>query len=158
MSIDQRTESLYEFMEAKFPSKQEATRTVWKMKTSELPGVLRDLPRERREAIVACYAQHIMLTQEKFPELLAQGYLWLKSCDPKTPQHSTDYAKEGSDFIVGYALPNWGYGYRGIKLMPKRKPLFVPIRRLKTDHMPERLRHYEIFRNIGDMLTRARTA
>ncbi len=164
MSIDKITDSLYEFMQEGFPSQQEAIRAIWNKDVDQIP-VIRDLQPDRREAIVACYAKQIFLTMEKYPEQLAKGYLWLNSCEPDAPHLSTDYAKKGGDFFVGTDLLNWGYGYNAIEIQRKRinyrdeadqnsrKPLFVSIERLKTDHMPEELEHYKLFRNVVDVAT-----
>jgi hypothetical protein len=158
MKTDQRTEGLHEFMQTKFPSQQEAIQTIWGRDPSELPDAIRDSL--EREAIIACYAEKILLTMEKYPAQLARGYLWLTSCEPETPHLSTSYATDDSDFFIGDDLPNWGYGYEGIELKSKtvnfrdeadknsRKPLFVAINQLRTDHMPERLRHYRLFRSL----------
>ena len=164
MSIDQKTESLNNFMEAQFPSRQKAIRAIWKGELSELPDAIKNLPESRREAIVACYADNLFLTMEKYPEQLAKGYLWLTSCEPDTPHFSTKYARDVQSFFVGTDLPNFGFGYSQIEIQRKqinyrdeadrnsRKPLFVPIAQLKTDHMLDELSYYRTFRSVVDMV------
>lgn len=160
-------ESLYKFMNNKSPSQREGIRTVWRMNPFELPPSLKDLPTDRRKAIIACYSDNIFLTMEKFPELLKKGYLWLTSCDPDYPENSTDYANKRSllseDVLVGTDLLNWGFDYNKVGVIRKTyyrdekdrnhdKPLFVVIRNLETEHMPERLEHYKLFRSLVESL------
>jgi len=160
MSIDEKTMTLYDFMESKFPSQQMAVRAVWSMDVSELPDAIRLLSEDERESLVACYPEHIFLTMEHYPEQLMKGYLWLTSCEPCNPSLSTSYARRGEPFFVGVDFPNFGYGYSQIEIQRKqinykdeadrdsRKPLFVPISKLRTN-MPERLEHYREFQSCS---------
>lgn len=159
MNTEPRTKSLDDFMKPYFPSQQEAIMTVWKMDPSELPASIRDLPEDRIEALVACYADNIALTMTKYPEQLAQGYLRLCSCDPKKPELATDYAKNEGKVLIGTDMPDWRFGYSAMEESrpstsywnPDRKPLFVPIERLETKHMPEKLKQYMLIRSILDI-------
>ncbi len=142
------TESLDSFMQSKFPSQQNAIRTIWKTDISDMPEALRNLPEDRREALIASYADHIFLTMHYYPEQFSKGLLCLTSCNPDNPEVSTSYAKEG-EYHVGDNLPNYRFWYNDINLSrDKRVPLFIPIERLKTDHMTDEIEYYRLFKKL----------
>ena len=152
---DPRTESLSDFLRLGFPSQQEAVRVVWSLASWQVPGVLRTFPHDRRAALLACYAKEVYLTMRHYPDQLAQGRLFLTSCDPAHPELSTEYAhpyknqRGHKDVVVGTGLPSFDYGYERIELRrDHRKPLFVPLSQLATAHMPERIQHFWQFRQM----------